>query len=41
MCCAGGSGGCFVVPRKIDGSLTRSLSGGRGLGFWIVGFDGF
>jgi hypothetical protein len=33
--------GLFVVPHKIDGSLTRSLSRGRGLGFWRVwmGFD--
>jgi hypothetical protein len=25
LCCAV----CFIVPHKIDGSLTRSLSGGR------------
>jgi hypothetical protein len=39
VCCAGGLGGCFVVPHKIDGSLTRSLSRGRILGFWMVGFE--
>jgi hypothetical protein len=31
----------WVVPHKIDGSLTRSLSRGRGLGFWMVGTKGF